>query len=108
MDLFAEIVIAAAVCLAVFLPLNAVSRRLRSSFTMGKDVTAGIEIRAAGEAESLEHAAAAALRELTRSPFLTRITIVDEGLSPEARKIAEILVSENETITLAEALHGRD
>ena len=107
MDL-CEIVIAAAIVLAVFLPLSAVHRRLRSSFPLGKDVTAGIVIRASGEAECLEHLAAAALRACARSPFLTHITIVDEGLSPEARKLAGIVASEHETITVSEALHGRD
>jgi|GEM_PF-4744500 len=108
MDLIAEIVVASAIVLAIFLPLAAVRRRLRASFPLGTDVTARIEIRASGEAESLEHMTAAALREMKRAPFFTRIAIVDEGLSPEARKIAEILVSEHETIDLSEAPNGRD
>ena len=102
MSLFAEAAIALAVCLAIFLPLFAVKRKILSS-APGAGVEVNIVIEAAGEAESLEYSCLAALREASASPFISGVVIRDGGLSPEARKLAEILTGEHDNLYITEA-----
>ena len=102
MSLFAEAAISLAVCLAIFLPLFAVRRRLLA-FSPGDGVEINIVIDAAGKAESLEYSCAAALREADASPFISRVVIRDGGLSPEARRIAEIISGEHDNLYITEA-----
>lgn len=98
MSLFAEIVISAAVCLAIFLPLRAVRRKITASLPESDGVVTELVIHASGEAESLEYVAAAAEREMQNAPFISRITVKCRGLSPDARAVAEILRAENGNI----------
>lgn len=102
MDLFAEIVVSAAVCLAIFIPVCVVKNRLKYRAAPNGGVSAEIVIRAAGEAESLEYAVRAAKRELARAPFISRIVIDDAGLSPQARMLAEIFCCEDDNIYISE------
>ena len=102
MSLFAEAAIILAVCLAIFLPLFAVKRKILSSIPcVGVEVN--IVIDAAGEAEGLYYACLAALREASASPFISRVVIRDGGLSPEARRIAEIISGEHDNLYITEA-----
>ena len=102
MNLFAELIISAAVCLAIFLPLNHLRNKLRFSFAQSDDVMIELTVHASGDAESLEYAVGAAVRELGRTPFISRIVIEDGGLSPPARAVAEILSSKNGSIYISE------
>ena len=102
MNLVVELLISVAVCLAIFLPLAALRNKLRYSFRPGEGVRMDIVIQARGSADSLEHAVGAAVQELARAPFLSRVVIEDAGLDSEARMLAEILCEKNENVYITE------
>ncbi len=102
MSLFAEAAIALAVCLAIFLPLFAAKRKILSSMPI-TGVEVNIVIDASGEAESLEYACLAALREADASSFISGVVIRDLGLSSEARLLAEIISGEHDNLYITEA-----
>ncbi len=102
MNLIVELIISVVVCLVIFLPLAALRNKLRYSFKPTEGVTMDVTIHAKGGAACLEHAVAAAVRELARAPFISRVVIEDMGLDSEARTLAEILCVENENVYISE------
>ena len=90
-------VIAAGACIVIALLAVYIKGRIMRCADVGNGISVSIIIRAGGNAPGLEQA----LRNARLLCGSGEITVIDEGLSPEARRIAELFTEENPQARLA-------
>ena len=90
-----QAVIAIIFCVFLVFVISEIKRRLLQSLDTGGDTELTIVIRAAGSAPTLEQTLKSAGSMQKNSRHSAEIVIIDEGLTYEARRIAELFAKSN-------------